>query len=104
VENDHYTESKYCCWSLKEVGMFNYFKRIVANNPSVKKMSQEQRKNVGGKVILYSTLLLFIPLACMMLSYNNVLLHIFFQLILGVSMLIGASIAFDTDEKASGTR
>lgn len=84
--------------------MFNYFKRMVANNPSVKKMSQAQRKNVGGKIIIVSTLLLLIPLACMMLSYNNMWLQIFFQLVWGASMIIGSSIAFDTDEKASGTR
>ncbi|NCG54955.1 hypothetical protein [Serratia fonticola] len=83
--------------------MFNYFKRMVANNPSVKKMSQAQRKKVGGKIILYSTLLLFIPLGCMMLSYNNVYLQVFFQLVWAASMLIGASIAFDADEKAPGT-
>lgn len=84
--------------------MFNYFKRMVANNPRVKKMSQAQRKNVGGKIIIYSTLLLLIPLGCMMLSYNNVWLQIFFQIVWGASMIIGSSIAFDNDEKATGTR
>ncbi|CNL76301.1 Uncharacterised protein [Yersinia enterocolitica] len=84
--------------------MFNYFKRIVANNPKVKKMSRAQRKKLGGRIILYSTLLLFIPITCLFLSYHNLMLQIFFQLVWGISMILGSLIAFDGDEKQSGTR
>lgn len=83
--------------------MFNFFKRIVANNPRVKKMSREQRKKVGGRIMLCSTLLLFIPLVCSMLSYLNLFLQIFFQIVWFVSMMIGSGIAFDDDKKASGS-
>lgn len=84
--------------------MFTFFKRMVANNPRVQKMSQEQRKKVGGRIILYSTLLLFIPLACSMLSYSNLYLQVFFQIVWLISMLIGSSIAFDADKKVPGKR
>ncbi|MFT2793945.1 hypothetical protein ACMV5I_28590 [Serratia sp. T13T92] len=83
--------------------MWKYLRRKIANNPRVKKMSPAQRKSVGGKFIIYSTLLLLIPFTGMLLSYSSALVHITFQVIWAVSMIVGCVIAFES-EPESGTR
>jgi hypothetical protein len=88
----------------REVGMWNYLRRKVANNPTVKKMSPAQKKRVGGRIILTGTLLLIVPLTSMLLSYSSVWMHVSFQIIWGTTMIIGSLIAFESDEKRSGTR
>ena len=76
--------------------MWNYLRRKVANNPTVKKMSPAQKKRVGGRIILTGTLLLIVPLTGMLLSYSSVWMHVSFQIIWGTAMIIGAySALFD---------
>ena len=83
--------------------MWKYLRRKITGIPAVKNMSSSQRKRVGGKFILYSTLLLLILYIGMFLSFNSALVHIAFQVIWGVSMIIGCLIAFES-EPESGTR
>lgn len=83
--------------------MWKYLRRKITGIPAVKNMSSSQRKRVGGKFILYGTLLLLIPFIGMFLSFNSALMHIVFQVIWGVSMIIGCLIAFES-EPESGTR
>ncbi|WP_447874840.1 hypothetical protein [Serratia fonticola] len=83
--------------------MWKYIRSKIANNPKVQKMSPAQRKSVGGKFIIYSTLLLLIPFTGMLMSYSNAVVHIAFQVIWAVSMIIGCVIAFES-EPQSGTR
>nr|WP_181375087.1 hypothetical protein [Pectobacterium carotovorum]ALG88562.1 Hypothetical protein [Pectobacterium carotovorum] len=81
--------------------MWKYLKCKIANNPKVKSMSPSQRKSIGGKIIICSTVLLLIPLIGMFMSYNNAVVHIVFQLIWGISMIIGGVIAFESEPETS---
>ncbi|PVZ84156.1 hypothetical protein C9426_23900 [Serratia sp. S1B] len=83
--------------------MWKYIRRQIANNPRVKKMSLAERKRVGGKFILYSSLLLLIPFTGMLFSYSSTLVTITFQVIWVVSMIMGSVIAFESEHE-SGTR
>ena len=84
--------------------MWNSLRRKVANNSKVKNMSEAERKHIGGKFILYGTLLLLVPLIAMMFSYQSVLMHIVFQVIWFSAMIVGGIIAFESGERASGPR
>lgn len=102
-ENEHYTESNSVFGRGEGVCMWKYLRRKITSIPLVKNMSLSQRKRVGGKFILYSTMLLLIPFTGMFLSYNSALVHIVFQVIWGVSMVIGCLIAFESKHE-SGRR
>lgn len=85
--------------------MWKYLRRKITGIPVVKNMPLSQRKLVGGKFILYSTLLLLIPFIGTFLSFNSALVHIVFQVVWGVSMIIGCLIAFESEpESTSGEK
>lgn len=84
--------------------MWKFLRHKIANNPKVKKMSEAERKRVGGKFIIYGTLLLIVPLTAMMFSYQNVLMQVAFQVIWFSAMIVGCIIAFESGEKAPGPR
>ncbi len=80
--------------------MWGYVRQKVANHPKVKALSQAERKRIGGRFFLYGTLLLAIPMIGMMLSYNALWMHVIFQTVWAVSMIVGGLIAFESEPEA----
>ncbi|MBP1039185.1 hypothetical protein J8631_26895 [Serratia fonticola] len=83
-----------------EVVMWGYVRQKVANHPKVKALSQAERKRIGGRFFLYGTLLLAIPMIGMLLSYNGLWMHVIFQTVWAVSMIVGGLIAFESEPEA----
>lgn len=61
-------------------------------------MSSAQKKQIGGRIIITGTLLLLVPLAGVFFSFDSLWMHVLFQVIWGVSMIVGGMIAFESEK------
>ncbi|MFV8988090.1 hypothetical protein [Serratia fonticola] len=82
--------------------MWKFIRHKIANNSKVKKMSEAERKRIGGKFIMFGTLTLLVPLTAMMFSYQSLLMHVVSQVVWISAMIVGCGIAFESGEKHQG--